>query len=43
VYVAASFDEDTILAYEKEISTRLGLAKTFPSFIVAVKLNVEKW
>jgi hypothetical protein len=43
VYVAASFDEDTIFAYEKEISTRLGLAKTFPSFIVAVKLNVEKW
>ena len=43
VYVAASFDEDKIFAYEKEISTRLGLAKTFPSFIVAVKLNVEKW
>jgi len=43
VYVGASFDEDKMYAYEKEIKSRLGLAKTFPNFITAVKLNIEKW
>jgi hypothetical protein len=43
VYVGASFDEDKLFAYEKEIKGRLGLAKAFPSFITAVKLNVAKW
>jgi len=43
LYVGASFDEDKVFAYKKEVNGRLGLAKTFPNFITAVKLNVEKW
>jgi len=43
VYVGASFVEDKVYAYKKEIKGRLGLAKTFPNFITAVKLNVAKW
>lgn len=43
LYVGASFDEDKIYTYKKEVNGRLGLAKTFPNFIMAVKLNVEKW
>jgi len=43
VFVGASFDEDKLFAYKKEIKGRLGLARAFPSFITAVKLNVAKW
>lgn len=43
LYVGASFDEEKLFAYRKEIEGRLGLAKTFPNFILAVKLNLAKW
>lgn len=43
VYIGASFDEDKVFAYKKEVNARLGLAKVFPNFITAVKLNVAKW
>ena len=43
LYVGGSFDADKLYAYEKEIKGRLGLAKMFPSFISAVKLNLAKW
>ena len=43
VYVGASFDEDKVYAYKKEVKGRLGLAKIFPNFITAVELNVAKW
>jgi hypothetical protein len=43
LYVGASFDEEKLYTYKKEVEGRLGLAKTFPNFITAVKLNVDKW
>lgn len=43
LYVGASFDEEKLHAYKKEVESRVGLAKTFPNFIMAVKINVEEW
>ena len=43
LYVGASFDADKVFAYEKEIKGRLGLARMYPSFTEAVKLNLAKW
>lgn len=43
VYVGASFDDDKVFAYKKEVKGRLGLAKVFPNFITAVKTNLAKW
>jgi hypothetical protein len=43
LYVGASFDEEKLYAYKKEVEGRLGLAKTFPNFIMAVKLNIARW
>lgn len=43
IYVGASFDEEKLYAYKKEVKGRLGLAKTFPNIITAIKLNVAKW
>ena len=42
-YVGASFDDEKIEIYAKEIERRLGLASVFSNFIDAVKANVGKW
>jgi len=43
LYVGASFDEEKLEAYAKEIDSRVGLAEVFVSFIQAVKANLNKW
>ncbi|MGH8563608.1 MAG: hypothetical protein ACREXW_05775 [Gammaproteobacteria bacterium] len=43
LYVGASFDEGKIDAYDREVQSRLGLAKVFPNFVAAVAANVAKW
>lgn len=41
--VGASFDEDKINAYRKEINIRINLAKLFPNIIESVISNINKW
>jgi len=42
-YVGSSFDNGKIDAYRKEVAGRVGLAKVFANFVLAVKANVAKW
>jgi hypothetical protein len=42
-YVGASFDEQKLDAYRKEVSGRIGFAGVFPSCIHAVKRNLDLW
>ena len=42
-YVGASFDKGKTDAYQKEVASRVSLAKVFPNFIAAVRANVAEW
>jgi hypothetical protein len=42
-YVGASFDEGKLDAYDKEVESRVDLAKVFLNFVEAVSANVAKW
>jgi hypothetical protein len=42
-YVGASFDDEKMEIYAKEIERRLDLASVFSNFVDAVKANVGKW
>lgn len=42
-YVGASFDDEKMEIYAKEIERRVDLASVFSNFVDAVKANVAKW
>jgi hypothetical protein len=42
-YVGASFDDEKIEIYAKEMERRVDLARVFSNFVDAVKVNVAKW
>lgn len=42
-YVGASFDENKIDIYRKEVKIRANLTKLFPEFIECVIFNIAKW
>jgi hypothetical protein len=43
LYLGASFDDDKIEVYKKEISARVNLSKTFTNFIKGVNNNLSHW
>jgi len=43
LYVGAAFDKGKVASYDKEIESRVDLAKVFPNFVEAVKANVATW
>jgi hypothetical protein len=43
LYVGASFDDDKLDAYKKEVNLRVSLADAFPNFVDGVSVNVSKW
>jgi len=43
LYIGASFDEEKIEAYSKEVGSRRSCAEIFSNFIDGVKANVARW
>lgn len=43
LYVGSSFDDEKVSDYEKEIKSRVNLARTFSNVVDGVTLNVSKW
>lgn len=43
LYVGASFDDEKVAEYDKEVTGRVSLARVFANFVEAVKRNVAKW
>lgn len=43
IFVGASFDDDKLDAYRKEVATRVSLANVFSNFIGGVVRNVAAW
>lgn len=43
LYVGASFDDDKLSEYQKEVEARVNLASTFSNVVDGVKLNVSRW